>query len=92
MDNIKDYIQEKILQEIKFKRVMRKGKVVKKKVCPDNAKVAGNRCVPITGSEKLKLKKAAKKRARKMKAKMGKILKKRAKSMKKRAMLNLPKG
>jgi hypothetical protein len=89
---IKEYIQNKILQEIEFKKVIRKGKVVKKKICPDTAKVAGNKCVKMTASEKLKQSKAAKKRAIKMKSKMGKILKKRAKSLKKRAMKNLPQG
>ena len=90
--DIKQYIQEQILTEIEKKRVIRKGKVVLKKQCPDNAKVAGNRCVPMSGTEKQKLKIAAKKRAQKMKSKLTKILKKRAKSMKKRALQNLPKG
>jgi hypothetical protein len=90
--DIKQYIRERIVQEIQFKRVVRKGKAVKKKICPDNAKVAGNKCVPMSGTEKMKLKRVAKKRAKKMKAKMGRILKKRAKSLKKRAIMNLPKG
>jgi histidinol phosphatase-like enzyme len=86
---LRDLLSDDFLKEIEFKKVIRKGKVVKKQICPNGKKVVGKKCVPIKGSEKAKMKKGAKKRVGKMKNKMGKIMKKRAKSMKKRDAKNL---
>ena len=84
---IKELIDDVLINEIEWKKVIRKGKKVRKAVCPDNRKYvpAKKKCVAIKGSEKQKMKKAAIKNAKKRKLKMGKIMKKRAKSMKKRA-------
>ena len=84
---IKELIDDVLINEIEWKKVIRKGKKIKKAVCPDNRKYvpAKKKCVAIKGSEKQKMKKGAIKAAKKRKIKMGKILKKRAKSMKKRA-------
>lgn len=70
-----------------IKRVIRKGKRVKKVVCTGpNQKVVGGRCVTKTAKDKLRLKKASKKRVRSMKGKSqaGKI-RRMLKSRKKRA-------
>ena len=74
------------LDEIKWKRVIRNKKVVKKAFCPDGYRYDANKkkCVRISPEQARKMSKAAKKRARKMKGKMAKIVRKRMKSMKKR--------
>ena len=84
---IKEIVDDVLVNEIEWKKVIRKGKKIKKAICPDNRKYVPSKkkCVAIKGSEKQKMKKAAIKTAKKRKVKMGKILKKRAKSMKKRA-------
>lgn len=70
--------------EVKLKRVIRKGKIVKKAVCPPGTKFLNGRCVKILGREKINRKKAGKKTARKVRAKASLIKRKRAKSLKKR--------
>ena len=74
------------VKEVKWIKVIRNKKIVKKAVCPDGFKYVPSKkkCVRIPMSQLKKMKKAAKKRARKMKGKMAKIVKKRMKSMKKR--------
>ncbi len=70
---------------------IKKGKRVKKLECPPGFKVdsGGKKCKKQSAQDIKVGKKAARKRAKAMKAKMGKILKKRAKSMKKRQSMNL---
>jgi len=74
------------VKEVKWIKVIRNKRIVKKAVCPDGFKYVPQKkkCVKIPPAQAKKLKKAAKKRARAMKAKMAKIVKKRMKSMKKR--------
>ena len=69
-----------------MKRVIRKGKIVKKVQCPDKQKYvpARKKCVKMKPSELVKRKKSSKIGAKKRKVKMAKIIKKRNKSMKKR--------
>ncbi len=78
-----------LLAELEWKIVIRKGKKMRKAVCPDGYKfVPGKKkCVFIPGSEKMKKARTSKKAAKKRAIKMNKILKKRAKSMKKRKNL-----
>jgi len=82
--NESDSIWEDIVGEMQRKKVIRKGKLVKKLFCKPGKKALGNKCVVMKATEKVKRKRMAKKGAIKRKAKMGKILKKRAKAMKKR--------
>jgi hypothetical protein len=74
------------VKEVKWIKVIRNKKIVKKAVCPDGFKYVPSKkkCVKIPTAQLKKMKKAAKKRARGMKGKMAKIVKKRMKSMKKR--------
>ena len=72
-----------------WKKVIRKGKVKRKRICPDGMKAKDGKCVIMKPAEKKNLFKAALKRARKIKANTGiqkKAQRKRAKSMKKREM------
>ena len=77
------------LNEI-MKKVIRKGKVVKKTICPTAAmKAVGGKCVMMSPQERRNRAKAAKITGKKIKANPGlqkKATKKRAKSMRKRAM------
>ena len=75
------------LEEAKFKRVIRKGKVKRKLFCPEGFKADGNVCRKMSPSEALKRKRANKRAARKRKVKMSQILRKRAKSIRRRAQL-----
>lgn len=87
---ISDYINPNEVNEIEWKRLIRKGKVQRKLICPDGFKAQDGRCVKMSPQETIKRKKSAKKRAKKLKVDKGKIaklLRKRAKSLRKRAML-----
>lgn len=53
---------------IKRKRVIRGGKLIKKKDCPKGYKKVGNRCVKMSSSERLTRKRAGRKAGRKGKA------------------------
>ena len=74
------------VKEVKWIKVIRNKKIVKKAVCPDGFKYVPQKkkCVKIPTAQLKRMKKAAKKRAKKMKGKMKLIVKKRMKSMKKR--------
>ena len=91
MIKLKKLLQEigEFLAEVEWKIVIRKGKKMRKAVCPPGYKFnpKKKKCVFIPGSEKMKQARSAKKGAKKRAVKMGKILKKRAKSMKKRKNL-----
>ena len=90
-DDILGIIKEcdDVLDEAKKKKVIRKGKLVKKTFCPPGRKAKKGKCVTMKATEKAKKKRGAKKGAIKRKGKFGKIKKKRAKAMKKRKMFGL---
>tara|TARA_Y100000593_G_C4290266_1_gene327864 strand:+ start:67 stop:357 length:291 start_codon:yes stop_codon:yes gene_type:complete len=90
-DKIFNTIQEcfEYLEEAKKKRVIRKGKLIKKTFCPPGQKAKGGRCVPMKSKERMKRKMKAKKGAIKRKAKGTRIKKKRAKAMRKRKAFGL---
>ena len=98
-------ITEKIdlfLNEITYKKVIRKGKVIRKPICPNGFKAVNGTCVKMTGQEKRKRAKSAKKaqianwircNANKLwnsGGKSAKLLKRRAKSMRRRGSFNVP--
>ena len=80
---------EEYLTEIRFKKVIRKGKLFKKLICPQGMKVVGGKCKRMSPTEVRKRAKAARKSQRKIQASgVGKrLLRKRAKSMRKRGAL-----
>ena len=88
---LKEMIKEIIrnLEEAKKKKVIRKGKLVRKTFCPPGQKAKGGKCVPMKSKERAKRKMKAKKGAIKRKGKMSRIKKKRAKAMKKRKTYGL---
>jgi hypothetical protein len=87
IDIIREVMTE--LEEGKKKKVVRKGKVVKKTVCGKGQKAKGGKCVAMKSKERSKRKMKAKKSAVKRKAKGTKIKKKTKKSMRKRKQLGL---
>ena len=91
IDSIFNTIQEcfEYLEEARKKKVIRKGKMVKKTFCPKGQKAKSGRCVPMKSKERTKRKLKAKKGALKRKAKAARIKKKRAKAMKKRRSFGL---
>ena len=90
-DNIFNIIQEcdEYLDEATKKKVIRKGKLIKKTFCKKGQKAVGGRCVAMKSTERSKRKRSTKKGAIKRKGKASRIKKKRAKSMKKRARFGL---
>jgi hypothetical protein len=86
LDEVYDIIEESmnIIDEAKKRRVIRKGKMIKKTFCPKGQKAKGGRCVPMKAKERTKRKMKAKKASIKRKSKMSRIKKKRAKAMRKR--------
>ena len=77
---------EERLDEIKYKKVIRKGKIKRKPVCPPGFKVVKGRCVKQTAGERLKRSRSTKKAQRRIQASgvKTKLLRARAKSMRKR--------
>tara|TARA_Y100000401_G_C8300977_1_gene214051 strand:- start:827 stop:1117 length:291 start_codon:yes stop_codon:yes gene_type:complete len=90
-DSIFNVIQEcsEYIDEAVKKKVIRKGKLVRKTFCKKGQKAKGGRCVPMKAKERTKRKIKAKKGAIKRKGKAGRIKKKRAKAMKKRKTFGL---
>ena len=72
---------EKDLEEAVRKRVVRKGKIVRKLMCKPGYKGMGNRCVKMSASERRVRRKVAKKSARLRKSKSASIQRHRARSM-----------
>lgn len=74
------------IDEIKFKKVIRKGKIKRKAICPPGFKVVAGKCVKQKASERLKRSRSTKKAQRKIQAggMKTKLLRARAKSMRKR--------
>jgi hypothetical protein len=85
-DKLRQIIREVILElnEARKKKVIRKGKLVKKTFCFPGQKAKGGRCVAMKSKERAARKIKAKKGAIKRKGKMARIKKKRAKAMRKR--------
>ena len=90
-NQLKEMIREIIdeLVEARKKKVIRKGKLIKKTFCPPGQKAKGGRCVPMKSKERTRRKMKAKKGASKRKAKATRIKKKRAKAMRKRRAFGL---
>jgi hypothetical protein len=88
MDDITERI-DLLLLEIQFKKVVRKGKIIRKPICPAGFKAVGKKCVKMTQAEKRKRSKASKRSQKKIQAsgKKALLIKKRAKSMRKRTAL-----
>lgn len=78
-----------LVNELKFKKVIRGGKIKKKIICPKGFKVVGGKCVKMSATERRKRSKATRRSQKKLQAggKTGKLLRKRAKSMRKRGAL-----
>lgn len=76
---------EEILDEARFKKVIRKGKVKRKLFCPKGFKAVGGKCVKMSPEETRKRKRATKRAAKKRKGGvLAKALKKRKKSLRRR--------
>ena len=93
-DSIFNTIQECIeyyddLTEARKKKVIRKGKLIKKTFCQKGQKAKGGRCVAMKSKERTLRKMKARKGAIKRKGKMARIKKKRKKAMKKRKIYGL---
>tara|TARA_Y100000310_G_scaffold327112_1_gene392982 strand:- start:367 stop:936 length:570 start_codon:yes stop_codon:yes gene_type:complete len=93
MESFKDR-NEELFTEIKAlkKWVIRKGKKLKKYVCPkkgyDLDKPGGRRCVKVSAGKQMKKERQAKKSAKKAKAKRGIAAMKRKRSLKKRKSIH----
>jgi len=73
------------LDEARFRKVIRKGKVKRKLFCPSGFKAVGGKCVKMSPEEQRKRKKATRRAAKKRKGGvLAKLLKKRKKSMRRR--------
>ena len=83
-DSEMSYLMKAFISELKRKRVVRGKKAKYKIICPKGKKYLASKkvCVRVSGREKFRKKRGAKRAAIKRKRKMGKILKKRRKSMK----------
>ena len=82
-----------ILTEITWKKVIRKGKVVRKPTCPPGFKAVDGSCTKMSGSERRKRAKSTKRAQKKLwnsGGKAAKLLKRRAKSMRRRGSFNVP--
>tara|TARA_R100000008_G_C3529279_1_gene138355 strand:+ start:533 stop:823 length:291 start_codon:yes stop_codon:yes gene_type:complete len=90
-DEIFNIVQEcdEVIEEAYKKKVIRKGKLVRKTFCKPGQKAKGGRCVAMKSSERSRRKMKARKAAMKRKGKLARILKKRAKAMKKRSSYGL---
>ena len=85
-----DNVDESIVSEVFVKKVMRKGKAVRKKFCKmATQKQLGGRCVPKKAKERIKKSRSMKKAARKKKGKQGRISRKMKKSLKRGSKMGL---
>jgi hypothetical protein len=78
-----------LVDEVLKKKVVRKGKVVRKLDCPPGKKAKDGRCVVMKAQEKLHRKKSAKRGAIKRKSSKAKSNIARKKSARKRKAMNL---
>tara|TARA_Y100000361_G_scaffold151096_1_gene167880 strand:+ start:603 stop:917 length:315 start_codon:yes stop_codon:yes gene_type:complete len=87
--DIVDSLTEEDLTEARKKRVIRKGKMIKRTFCYPGQKAKGGKCVPMKAKERTTRKQKARRAAMKRKGKMSRILRKRKKSMRKRKRFGL---
>lgn len=74
-----------VLDEARFKKVIRKGKIKRKLFCPPGFRAKDGKCIKMKPEEMRKRKKATKRAAKKKKgAVLSRMLRKRKKSMKRR--------
>jgi len=76
-----DDSEEEEIDEALKKRVVRKGKIVRKLICKKGFKAMGGKCVKMAASERRIRKKMAKRGAKKRRSKKSAMLRHRAKSM-----------
>lgn len=78
-----------MLVEVKWKKVVRGGKLIKKLFCPDGFKAKNGKCIKMSAAERRKRAISTKRAQKKLHAggKAARLLKKRAKSMRKRTAL-----
>ena len=90
-DEIFNIVQEceDIIDEAYKKKVIRKGKLVRKTFCKPGQKAVKGRCVAMKSTERSRRKLKARKSAMKRKPKAARIKRKRAKAMKKRKSYGL---
>lgn len=82
-------------ERVEWKKVIRKGKVKRKLMCPPGFKEKDGKCVKMDPREIIKRSRSAKKAQKKLSADSGKIAKmarKRAKSLRKRGSFTSHKG
>jgi len=85
-----DNVDESMVSEILIKKVMRKGKAVRKKFCKmATQKQVGGRCVPKKAKERIKKSRSMRKAARKKKGKQSRISRKMKKSLKRGSRMGL---
>ena len=88
--NYLDNVDESIIESALIKKVMRKGKAVRKKFCKlATQKQLGGKCVARGAKERVKKSRSMKKAAKKKKGKMGRISRKRKKSLKRGKRMGL---
>lgn len=80
-EDLEEDLTEEELNEIKKKRVVRGGKIIRRVFCKPGFKAMGSRCVKMAAKERRLRKKVAKRSARKRKAKSATIQRHRARSM-----------
>ena len=85
LDKIDILLADDFLIEGKFRKVIRKGKIVRKLFCPPGFKAVKGKCKKMKASEARKRSKATRKSQRS--GKKAKLLRSRAKSMRKRGAL-----
>jgi len=86
---LESFDEEDLICEVRYKKVIRKGKIIRKPICPDGFKFAGGKCVKMKNTEKIKRSRSTKKAQRKVQnsGAKAKLIRKRAKSMRKRKAL-----
>lgn len=88
MDIVDKITKMLIIDSIMWKKVIRKGKVQRKLICPPGFKAKDGHCVKMDVKSMLKMSRSAKRAQKKLHtdtSKEAKLLRKRTKSLKKRA-------
>ena len=92
-DRYYELIQEcqdlELIDDAYKKKVIRRGKLVKKTFCPPGQKAKKGRCVAMSGGERAKRRMLGRKAAMKRKSKMSRIKKKMRKAARKRKAFGL---
>ena len=85
-----DTVDESMIEGAVMKKVMRKGKAIRKKFCKlATQKQLGGKCVARGAKERIKKSRSMRKAAKKKKGKMGRISRKRKKSLKRGKKMGL---